>query len=729
MELWGGIECTVNRVGDRFIDQLELSGHASRPEDIDRIAALGIRTVRYPLLWERIAPVAPDELLWGWADERMNRLAANGIEPIVGLVHHGSGPHYTTLLDPRFPRLLADFARAVAMRYPSIRYMTPVNEPMTTARFSGLYGHWYPHRRSAADFARMLLHQCAAVRDSLNAVREVIPEIQLIQTEDFGRTFSTRQLEYQADFENERRWLTNDLLCGMVDDSHPMRKHLAVDDAASRILESLCRDPAPPDVIGVNYYVTSDRFLDDRGAFHNPAIAGGNGRHRYADIEAARVVSEGIQGHNAVLQEVWKRYHIPLALTEAHLGCTREHQMRWLVEAWNGAHAARNAGCDVRALTAWALFGSFGWDNLVTRPPFEYECGAFDVRSRKPRETGVAHVIRELLEAGECVIPPSIEPGWWRGDSRLTVAPYTTRRPDKIGARAGSTHGRARPVLITGARGTLGAAFARVCRSRGIEAVALARDELDIARSDVVRAVFQKLRPWAVVNAAGYVRVDDAEQESESCYRENTFGVSVLAAECARANARFVTFSTDLVFDGSKDSPYVESDGVAPLSTYGASKAAAERSALDLHEGALIIRTSAFFGPWDDYNFIAAALRTLAIGLPFEAASDAIVSPTYVPDLVHSSIDLLLDGEHGIWHLANRGEVSWSDLAKEAASRAGLSAAMLRPVTSDSISGGARHPRYSALGSERCVLLPTLDNALDRLFTESPFPEQRPITA
>src|SRR5687767_9041371 len=142
VELWGGVECTVNRVRDTFIDQLDLSGHAGRIDDIDRIAALGIRTVRYPILWERTAPASPDELRWEWADARMNRMAECGITPIVGLVHHGSGPHYTNLLDPGFAPGLAAYARAVAERYPDIRYVTPVNEPLTTARFAGLYGHW-----------------------------------------------------------------------------------------------------------------------------------------------------------------------------------------------------------------------------------------------------------------------------------------------------------------------------------------------------------------------------------------------------------------------------------------------------------------------------------------------------------------------------------------------------------------------------------------------------------
>src|SRR5918997_1466087 len=154
LELWGGVECTVNRVGDIYIDQNELSGHAHRLSDLDLFADIGITALRYPVLWERTAPDGPERADWSWADERLGRLRELGIRPIVGLVHHGSGPRHTSLVDPAFPEGLAEFARAVAERYPWVDAYTPVNEPLTTARFSGLYGHWYPHGHDALTFAR-----------------------------------------------------------------------------------------------------------------------------------------------------------------------------------------------------------------------------------------------------------------------------------------------------------------------------------------------------------------------------------------------------------------------------------------------------------------------------------------------------------------------------------------------------------------------------------------------
>src|SRR5688572_31176868 len=97
MELWAGVECTVNRVGDRYFDQLIKNGHDRRLEDLSRFADLGITALRYPVLWERTAPDGLRSARWDWADERLERLRALGIRPIVGLLHHGSGPKSTRL--------------------------------------------------------------------------------------------------------------------------------------------------------------------------------------------------------------------------------------------------------------------------------------------------------------------------------------------------------------------------------------------------------------------------------------------------------------------------------------------------------------------------------------------------------------------------------------------------------------------------------------------------------
>jgi dTDP-4-dehydrorhamnose reductase len=220
------------------------------------------------------------------------------------------------------------------------------------------------------------------------------------------------------------------------------------------------------------------------------------------------------------------------------------------------------------------------------------------------------------------------------------------------------------------------------------------------------------------VNAAGYVRVDDAEREPDICLKVNAEGAAILAAACAEHNLGLLTFSSDLVFNGAESNPYVETDTVAPLNVYGYSKVLAEKLVLQAHPASLVIRTSAFFGPWDDYNFVTIALRQLAAGNSFVAAEDAIVSPTYIPDLVHTSLDLLIDGENGLWHLANKSAVAWADLARLAAKKAGISVTGLISLPTQELGWIATRPAYSVLGSDRGELMPHLEGAISRYLEE-----------
>jgi dTDP-4-dehydrorhamnose reductase len=317
------------------------------------------------------------------------------------------------------------------------------------------------------------------------------------------------------------------------------------------------------------------------------------------------------------------------------------------------------------------------------------------------------------LATGEGEPHPVLDvPGWWRRPERLHYPPSGRSQPRRADDR------EPRVLAITGATGTLGRALARVCAVRGIAHRLLSRAEMDVADAPSVRAALDAIRPWAVVNAAGYVRVDQAEAEPERCRRENAEGAAVLAAACAARGLPLVTFSSDLVFDGSKSTPYVESDPVAPLNAYGRSKAEAEARVMDAHPSALVVRTSAFFGPWDAHNFVTIALRELDAGRPFAAADDATVSPTYVPDLANACLDLLMDGERGIWHLATPGALTWAELARRAAELAGVDARLLRPQPTRAFGFPAPRPLYTALRSERGWPMPPLEDALGRFVRE-----------
>ena len=424
LELWGGIEGSVIRVGGIWRDQVRETGHHRRPKDLDRIAASGIRTVRYPVLWERCAP-GPAYAGWRWHDRRLGQMRRLGIDPIVGLIHHGSGPAGTNPLDPAWMDGLASHAAAVAARYPWVRRWTPVNEPLTTARFAAAYGHWFPHTTDCGSFHRMLFIQCRAVLLSMRAIRKHIPDAQLVQTEDIGQVFATPPLQHQADHDNARRWLSLDLLCGRVDRSHPGWDAFIGIGAFPDEIEDFAGGEARPDILGVNHYVTSDRFLDHRTQRYPASLHGSNGRDSYVDTEAARVdLPLHLTGWEPRLREVWRRYRLPIAVTEAHLACVDDREpVRWLMEAWRAAQALRAEGADIRAVTAWSLFGACDWDSMVREDRGHYEPGVWDVSAATPEPTRLADAVASLARTGDYRHPILDELGWWRRPDRVPSRP------------------------------------------------------------------------------------------------------------------------------------------------------------------------------------------------------------------------------------------------------------------------------------------------------------------
>ena len=139
----------------------------------------------------------------------------------------------------------------------------------------------------------------------------------------------------------------------------------------------------------------------------------------------------------------------------------------------------------------------------------------------------------------------------------------------------------------------------------------MGREDVNIIDEQSIEDIILKYKPWAIINTAGYVKVDEAEKNQEDCFLVNSVAPDKLSKVCAKHGVKFVTFSSDLVFNGQKKNPYLESDIVSPLNIYGQSKARAEQIVLSNNTDSLIIRTSAFFGPWDQYNFICHALNSL----------------------------------------------------------------------------------------------------------------------
>ena len=700
-EIWGGMECTINRVENKYRDQLAYTGHYTRKEDIKNIAALGITAMRYPVLWEHHSAGAAAGK-WSWIKDQLETIRQHHIIPIAGLVHHGSGPRFTSLNDHGFAHHLAAYASKVANQFPWIEYYTHVNEPLTTARFSGLYGLWYPHHKDAGGFTNMLLNQLKAVVLSMTAIRKINPAAKLVQTEDLAKTHSTPLLQYQAHFENERRWLTFDILCGKLNSTHPFWKYFISLGIKKETLYFFLDNPCPPDIMGFNYYVTSERYIDEKIHLYPACSHGGNGKHSYADLTAVRFVQTA--GLKTLLTEAWERYHLPIAVTEVHLNCSREEQMRWFKEAWDVCCGLTTIGIDIKAVTAWSLLGAFDWNSLLTRDEMKYESGVFDIRNNVLRPTALAKLITSLTTSGTFDHPLINEKGWWH--TTLADSNYLSKKSI------------AQCLLIIGKNGTLGRALQEICGQRNIPFVAISRSELDIRNPGQIEQAVDRYKPWAIINAAGYVRVDEAETDIEECFSINATGPNLLAACCNQKGIKFMTFSSDLVFDGNKISPYLEEDHIQPLNIYGKSKARAESLIMNSNPSSLIIRTSAFFGPWDRYNFPMQIINSLKENHPCKVAEDIIISPTYVPDLVNTALDLFIDDEEGIWHLSNEGNISWSEFACEVADRAGVPKDNLVLCSNDDMEWKAKRPLYSALQSSRGVRLPKFENALERFFDD-----------
>lgn len=699
MEMWAGFECTLNRVGDRFQDQLLPSERAMRSACLESLPALGVTAFRYRIAWDDVATP------WEAVTEDIASLTSHNIKPIIGLLHHGSGPRATSLIDDNFVEGMAAHAREVARKLPTVEYWTPINEPLTTARFSALYGHWYPHHSNEVSFWTALLNQTEATITAMREIRRVNPEAKLMQTEDLGITYATAAMSDQAAYNNQRRWMTWDLLCGLVGPDHVFYEGLCRLGFKEQ-LDRIATAPCPPDIIGVNHYLTSDRFLDHRIERYPVQTIGTNGRQDFADIEAVRVLSAPANGLKTALSEAWERYKIPVSLTECHNGCTREEQMRWVRDAWHDAEALNAAGATIVAVTIWTLMGARGWCNLLTQELVDFEGGVFDPRGGTIRPTGLAETIKSL--AHNTALPAAISgPGWWQRDDRLKFPTAPVARP------VTRTHNSApdAPLLIAGITGSLGQAMARAAKHRGLRIVTTSRSQLALDDRTSIESALNKYHPWAVINATGWVKVDEAEGAYDSCMSANATGALRLAQCCEARGIPNAHFSSDLVFDGKSDTPYSEYAATSPLSVYGESKAIADAALLEMSTP-LVVRTAAFFSPFDRYNFAHQLFTTVKNGDRFLASPDHMISPTFIPHLADIVLDLIIDRAHGLYHISNGETLNWLQFAHEISAACDLNPRYIGSASAEEMGWIAPRPAQSGLRSIHGQIVPTLNQAI-----------------
>lgn len=233
---------------------------------------------------------------------------------------------------------------------------------------------------------------------------------------------------------------------------------------------------------------------------------------------------------------------------------------------------------------------------------------------------------------------------------------------------------------------------------------AITRQEVSITDPGAIDALLVDRRPEWVFNCAAYNAVDRAEAEPDAAEAINSQGPFNVAVACARHSARLVHFSTNFVFDGKLERPYVESDPPSPLSAYARSKLNGERRVLEAQPEALVLRTAALFGGHRGLSFPERIVQRVKEGGPLRVVSDQKVNPTYTGDLARAALELAEKGEHGIFHAVSDGCCSWYDFARAVLEEV-WSPARVEAVSTSDFAAPAQRPVNGCLSSERIYAL------------------------
>jgi dTDP-4-dehydrorhamnose reductase len=274
-------------------------------------------------------------------------------------------------------------------------------------------------------------------------------------------------------------------------------------------------------------------------------------------------------------------------------------------------------------------------------------------------------------------------------------------------------------ILLLGRDGQLGQALLAVLQDReGF--MALGRAEVDFRDPDAVRLAVRDLKPDVVVNAAAYTAVDKAESEPDLAMRVNALSVGALGEAAAVVGARVIHYSTDYVFDGRKQTAYVETDATGPLQVYGESKLAGENALLDSDAHCLVLRTSWVFDA-QGRNFVNTMLRLGREREELRVVDDQVGAPTSAEDLAAATVAILAKWtvERGVYHATAQGEVSWAGFAREIFAQAGIASHVV-PIPAVEYPTPAARPQNSRLDggklrSEFGIVLPQWQDGLRRV--------------
>ena len=260
-------------------------------------------------------------------------------------------------------------------------------------------------------------------------------------------------------------------------------------------------------------------------------------------------------------------------------------------------------------------------------------------------------------------------------------------------------------ILLTGADGQLGQELQQTLMPLG-EVIALTRQELDLSQGEHIRQLVQQIRPNLIVNSAAYTAVDKAESEVDLAQAVNGMAPTIMAEEAEKIGALLLQVSTDYVFDGQKNTPYLETDPTHPLSSYGKSKLAGEVGIQQVTDNYLILRTAWVYDVYGKGNFVKTMLRLGQDREELRVVADQVGSPSWAKDIADAIAQLLQSETTGIYHFTNSGVVSWYDFAIaifEEARALGFPLKVQRviPITTADYPTPAIRPAYSVLSGKK----------------------------
>ncbi len=275
-------------------------------------------------------------------------------------------------------------------------------------------------------------------------------------------------------------------------------------------------------------------------------------------------------------------------------------------------------------------------------------------------------------------------------------------------------------VLVTGVKGQLGYDIVKECEKRGIEAVGVDIDEMDITNALQVEEVIKESQADAVIHCAAWTAVDKAEDEIEICRKVNKNGPANIAKVCEELDIPMMYFSTDYVFNGQGEKPWMEYGTREPLNVYGQTKYEGELEVERLNKH-FIIRISWVFGV-NGHNFIKTMLRLGEERGEVSVVNDQVGSPTYTYDLAKLCVDMIQTDKYGIYHATNQGYCSWYEFACEIFKQAGMEV-KVNPVDSNAFPVKATRPKNSRMNQSELDKngfdrLPTWQDALTRYLKE-----------